>query len=51
MYFDRYFEAVRRFQHVLQASGVNQALREQGVREGDTVVVGQVLSTSLRFQS
>ncbi|CAK9198642.1 unnamed protein product [Sphagnum jensenii] len=37
-----YFEAVRRFQHVLQASGVNQALRDQGVREGDTVVVGQM---------
>jgi hypothetical protein len=33
---------VRRFQHVLQASGVNQALRDQGVREGDTVVVGQM---------
>ncbi|KAG0567817.1 hypothetical protein KC19_7G163600 [Ceratodon purpureus] len=37
-----YFESVRRFQHVLVASGVNRSLREQGVREGDTVIVGQM---------
>ncbi|KAL3698933.1 hypothetical protein R1sor_016955 [Riccia sorocarpa] len=37
-----YFEAVRRFQHVLAASGVNRALRDQGVKEGDTVRVGQL---------
>ncbi|KAG6547936.1 hypothetical protein Mapa_010756 [Marchantia paleacea] len=37
-----YFEAVKRFQHVLGASGVNKALRDQGVREGDTVRVGQL---------
>lgn len=37
-----YFESVRRFQHVLIASGVNRSLREQGVKEGDTVIVGQM---------
>ena len=43
-YKPRYFESVRRFQHVLVASGVNRQLREQGVKEGDTVIVGQVSS-------
>lgn len=37
-----YFESVRRFQHVLVASGVNRSLREQGVKEDDTVIVGQM---------
>ncbi|CAI5516310.1 unnamed protein product [Closterium sp. Naga37s-1] len=37
-----YFEAVRRFAHVLDASGINEALRARGVREGDTVVIGQL---------
>lgn len=37
-----YFEALRRFQYVLSASGVNQALRERGVAEGDTVIVGEM---------
>lgn len=38
----RYYEAVKRFQHVLDASGVNTALSREGVREGDAVVIGQV---------
>ncbi|KAI5068558.1 hypothetical protein GOP47_0016903 [Adiantum capillus-veneris] len=37
-----YFEALTRFQHVLTASGVNKALKERGVAEGDTVIVGQM---------
>lgn len=37
-----YFEAVKRFQHVLEASGVNQALLEAGVRDGDNVVIGKL---------
>lgn len=37
-----YFEALTRFQHVLTASGVNKALRERGVAEGDTVIVGEM---------
>lgn len=36
-----YFESIRRFQHVLEACGVDRALRERGVKEGDTVIVGE----------
>ncbi|KAH9328685.1 hypothetical protein KI387_000793, partial [Taxus chinensis] len=36
-----YFESIRRFQHVLEACGVDQSLRERGVKEGDTVIIGQ----------
>lgn len=36
-----YFESIRRFQHVLEACGVDRALRELGVKEGDTVIVGE----------
>lgn len=32
----------RRFQHVLEACGVNKSLLKLGVKEGDTVVVGDV---------
>lgn len=38
----RYFEALTRFQHVLTVSGINKALKEQGVAEGDTVIIGEV---------
>lgn len=38
----RYFEAARRFGHVLEASGVTEDLRQRGIREGDTVVIGEV---------
>jgi Obg family GTPase CgtA-like protein len=37
-----YYEAVKRFQKVLDAAGVNQELKRRGVREGDTVVLGEV---------
>ena len=37
-----YYEAARRFQQVLKASGINAALLAQGVREGDSVVIGEV---------
>jgi GTPase len=36
-----YYEAVRRFQKVLDVSGVNSALIAAGVREGDTVAIGE----------
>lgn len=39
----RYFEALTRFQHVLTVSGINKALKEQGVAEGDTVIIGEVI--------
>ncbi|KAG1668961.1 hypothetical protein FOA52_001005 [Chlamydomonas sp. UWO 241] len=36
-----YYEAVKRFQKVLTASGVDGALKARGIREGDTVVIGE----------
>jgi GTPase len=35
-------DGVRRFQRVLEAMGIAAALRERGVAEGDTVVIGEV---------
>lgn len=34
-----YYESIKRFQRVLDASGVNNALRAKGIKEGDTVVI------------
>ncbi|KAL6532254.1 hypothetical protein OROGR_014224 [Orobanche gracilis] len=36
----RYKDSEQRFQHVLEACGVNKSLMKQGVKEGDTVIVG-----------
>nr|DAD38001.1 TPA_asm: hypothetical protein HUJ06_008642 [Nelumbo nucifera] len=43
----QYSESMRRFQHVLEACGVNKSLVKLGVKEGDTVIVGEgaILST------
>uniref|UniRef100_A0A1D1Z5H5 GTPase obg n=1 Tax=Anthurium amnicola TaxID=1678845 RepID=A0A1D1Z5H5_9ARAE len=38
----QYSESLRRFQHALEACGVNKCLTKQGVREGDTVIVGEM---------
>ncbi|NPA92322.1 MAG: Obg family GTPase CgtA, partial [Chloroflexi bacterium] len=35
-----YDQSVRRFHRILEALGVEQALREAGVQEGDTVYIG-----------
>lgn len=35
-----YWDAVRRFQRVLEVSGVSASLRARGIRDGDTVVIG-----------
>jgi GTPase len=35
-----YYDAVMRFQRILQALGITEALRERGVQEGDTVRIG-----------
>ena len=40
---------MKRFQHVLDASGVNTALSREGVREGDAVVIGQVPRRRLKL--
>ena len=37
-----YYEAALRFQRILQAMGIADALREQGVEEGDAVTIGAV---------
>ena len=35
-----YFESVRRFQRILEAMGIDQALLEAGIQEGDIVIIG-----------
>jgi GTP-binding protein len=35
-----YYEAVKRFQRVLEVSGINAALKAAGAAPGDTVVIG-----------
>ncbi|KAF6255524.1 P-loop containing nucleoside triphosphate hydrolase protein [Scenedesmus sp. NREL 46B-D3] len=37
-----YYEAVKRFQRVLEVSGINAALKEAGCKVGDTVSLGDV---------
>lgn len=36
-----YYEAVKRFQRVLDVTGMNSALKARGCKEGDTVVIGE----------
>ncbi|GER55929.1 GTPase Obg [Striga asiatica] len=36
----RYKDSEQRFQHVLEACGINKSLMKLGVKEGDTVIVG-----------
>ncbi|KAK4265702.1 hypothetical protein QN277_026719 [Acacia crassicarpa] len=38
----RYIDSERRFQHVLEACGVYKSLMKLGVKEGDTVIVGEM---------
>ncbi|XP_057956863.1 GTP-binding protein OBGC, chloroplastic [Malania oleifera] len=38
----RYSESERRFQHVMEACGVNKSLVRRGIKEGDTVIVGEI---------
>ncbi|KAI4319397.1 hypothetical protein MLD38_032997 [Melastoma candidum] len=38
----RYLDSEKRFQHVLEACGVNKSLMKLGVKEGDTVIVGEM---------
>lgn len=39
---NRYVDSERRFQHVLEACGVFKSLVKLGIKEGDTVIVGEV---------
>lgn len=36
-----YYESIKRFQKILDAAGINQALRARGIKEGDTVVINE----------
>lgn len=45
-YVYRYVDSDRRFQHVLEACGVNKSLIASGVKEGDTVVIAGVCCMS-----
>lgn len=38
----RYMDSDKRFQHVLEACGVNKSLIKRGVKEGDTVTIGEM---------
>lgn len=42
IFYNRYLDSEKRFQHVLEACGVNKTLMKLGVKEGDTVIVGEV---------
>ncbi len=37
-----YYDAVMRFQRILEALGITEALRQRGVRAGDTVRIGEL---------
>ncbi len=37
-----YYEAALRFQRILEAMGITQALEEAGIKEGDTVIIGDM---------
>lgn len=36
-----YYEAVQRFQRILDAMGINEALRQRGARKGDLVMIDE----------
>ena len=38
-YWDHY-QAIRRFQRILETLGIDRALRDAGVKEGDSVLIG-----------
>ena len=35
-----YYDALMRFQRILEALGITEALRQRGIEEGDTVRIG-----------
>ncbi|KAL6657152.1 hypothetical protein ACP70R_004932 [Stipagrostis hirtigluma subsp. patula] len=38
----QYADSLKRFQHALEACGVNRTLIKRGVKEGDTVIIGEM---------
>jgi len=45
-----YYEAIFRFQRILEAMGITRALEEAGVREGDTVFIGDVIDLNWSYE-
>ena len=43
-----YYESVLRFQRILDAQGISEALKECGAKEGDLVMIGKAKSTEDR---
>jgi GTP-binding protein len=43
-----YYEAILRFQRILEAMGIAQALAQAGIQEGDTVFIGDVIELAWR---
>ncbi|MCP4167605.1 MAG: GTPase ObgE [Chloroflexi bacterium] len=37
-----YYEAILRFQRIMEAMGIAQALQQAGIKEGDTVFIGEI---------
>jgi Domain of unknown function (DUF1967) len=35
-----YYEAILRFQRILEAEGINSALKEGGAKQGDLIMIG-----------
>ena len=35
-------EAIRRFQYIWRMKGIDEKLREKGIKEGDTVYIGEM---------
>jgi len=42
-----YYEAAQRFQRILEAQGISEALKQAGAREGDLVMIGTVFAHTL----
>jgi GTP-binding protein len=36
-----YDQSIRRFQRIMEALGIDKSLREAGVKNGDTVLIGE----------
>jgi GTP-binding protein len=45
-----YYEAIFRFQRILEAMGITQALEDAGVQEGDTVFIGDIIDLNWSYE-
>jgi len=44
-----YYESVDRFQRILDAHGITEALKENGAKEGDLVMIGACVTCVVHF--